>query len=174
MKRVKGRGPHRGRVIPCPDCGSPLRFLQEPHRYTVHGQWAITIEDAEIRRCPKCGYHEVAIPRPEALNRTIAAAVIRKSAALSGPEMVFLRSQLGLTARALAGVMGVVPESVSRWENDALPVSPPVDRLLRTMVALTIDGEKFPVQALAGITGDAGPLKLVVTLDPKGAWRRAA
>lgn len=47
-------------------------------------------------------------------------------------------------------------------------------RLMRTMVALTISGEKFPVETLSHIEGDAGPIKLVVTVDSKGSWRRAA
>jgi len=42
------------------------------------------------------------------------------------------------------------------------------------MVALTIAGEKFPVDTLSHINGDAGPLKLVVTVDPQGSWKRAA
>ena len=84
------------------------------------------------------------------------------------------RSQLEMSARALAKTIGVVHESISRWENGVLPVSSPVDRLMRTMVALTISGEKFPVETLSHIEGDAGPLKLVVTVDSKGSWRRAA
>jgi putative zinc finger/helix-turn-helix YgiT family protein len=171
-RRRGAKGAARG--MACPECGAPLRIAREPHRYTVTPKWAITIEDAEVRRCGKCGYFEVAIPRPEALHRTVAAEVIRKPARLSGPEMVFLRSQLGMTARALAKAMGVVPESMSRWENDVLPVPPPIDRLVRTMVALTTEGEKFPVETLSGIAGSAGPMKLVVTVDPKGAWKRAA
>lgn len=158
----------------CPDCGAGLRVSREPHRYTLHPKWAITIADAEVRRCPKCGYFEVVIPRPDALHRTIAAEVIRKRARLSGPELVFLRSQLGLSARALARTIGVVHESISRWENDVLSVSPPVDRLMRTMVALTLAGQKFPVETLSHIEGGAGPLKLVVTVDSTGSWRRAA
>jgi DNA-binding transcriptional regulator YiaG len=114
------------------------------------------------------------IPKPDALHRTIAAEVIRKPAKLSGPEFVFLRSELGMSARKLSKVIGVVHESISRWENDVLPVSPPVDRLMRTMVALTITGEKFPVEALSHIDGDAGPLRLVVSVDDKGQWKRAA
>ena len=67
----------------------------------------------EIRRCPQCGYFEVVIPRPDALHRTIAAEVIRKPARLSGPEFVFLRSQLEMSARGLAKTIGVVHESIS-------------------------------------------------------------
>jgi putative transcriptional regulator len=114
------------------------------------------------------------IPKTDALHRTIAAEVIRKPARLSGPEFVFLRSELGMSARKLSKTIGVVHESISRWENDVLPVSPTADRLLRTMIALTTEGEKFPVETLSHIEGDAGPLKLVVTVDDKGVWRRAA
>jgi putative zinc finger/helix-turn-helix YgiT family protein len=161
-------------MVPCPDCGEALRVTRQPHRYTVHPKWAITIADAEVRHCDKCGYFEVAIPRPDALHRTIAAAVIRKPTLLSGPEFVFLRSELGMTGKALAKALGVVPESISRWENDALPVSPTIDHLLRAMIALTLDGERFPVESLAQIEGQAGPMKLVVRVDEKGAWKRAA
>lgn len=167
-----GRGSHSPH--PCLDCGAELRVSREPHKYTLHPKWAITIADAEVLRCPKCGWLSVAISKPNALHRTIAAEVIRKPARLSGPELVFLRMHLEMSARALSKAIGVVHESVSRWENDILPVSPPVDRLIRTMVALTTAGEKFPVETLSHIEGDAGPLKLVVTVDPKGIWRRAA
>ena len=160
--------------LACLECGTDLRVTREPHKYSLHPKWSVTIADAEVRRCPKCGYFEVVIPMPDALHRTIAAAVIRKPARLSGPELVFLRSQLEMSARKLSRVIGVVHESISRWENGVLPVSPPVDRLMRMMVALTIVGEKFPVDTLSHIEGDAGPLKLVVTVDPKGSWKRAA
>jgi putative zinc finger/helix-turn-helix YgiT family protein len=158
----------------CVDCGANLRVSREPHKYTLHPRWAVTIADAEVRRCPRCGYFEVAIPKPDALHRTIAVEVIRKPARLSGPELAFLRSQLGMSARALARMIGVVHESISRWENDVLRISPPVDRLMRTMIALKLDGPKFPVETLSHIEGDAGPVKMVVTVQPDGSWRRAA
>jgi putative zinc finger/helix-turn-helix YgiT family protein len=174
MKRSAQKARSPGGNVPCPDCGAVLRVARQPHRYTIHPKWAITIADAEVSHCDKCGYFEVAIPKPDALHRTISAAVIRKSALLSGPELAFLRSVLRMTGRALAKSLGVVQESVSRWENDALPVSPPIDHLLRAMVALTLDGEKFPVETFAQIEGQAGPMKLVVRVDERGLWRRAA
>jgi putative zinc finger/helix-turn-helix YgiT family protein len=167
------RRANRGGVA-CVECGGDLRITREAHKYSLHPKWSATIADAEVRRCPKCGHFEVVIPKPDALHRTIAIEVIRKPAKLSGPELVFLRGQLRMSARELSKVIGVVHESISRWENDVLPVSPPVDRLMRTMVALTLAGEKFPVEVLAHIDGDAGPLKLVVTVDPAGVWKRAA
>lgn len=161
-------------VVMCPDCAGGLQISRQPHRYTVHRRWAITIADAEVRHCAHCGYFEVAIPRPDALHRTIAAAVIRKAALLSGPELAFLRSEMGMTGKALAKTLGVTPESISRWENDAVALSPTIDHLVRAIVALTFDGEKFPINSLAEIEGQAGPMKLVVRVDDHGGWRRAA
>jgi DNA-binding transcriptional regulator YiaG len=162
----------------CLECGTVMKATREPHRYTITPKWSVTIEDAEILRCPKCGHWEVVIPKPNALQRTIAAEVIHKPERLSGPELAFLRRCLGLTGRAMAAAVGVTHEALSRWENEikGARVPPPVERLVRTMVALeTFKGERFPVRSLAEIKGDAGPLKLVVTVDEKsGAWKRAA
>jgi putative zinc finger/helix-turn-helix YgiT family protein len=163
---------------PCVECGTEMKSSREPHRYTITPKWAVTIEDAEMRRCPKCGAWEVVIPKPNALQRTIAAEVIHKPERLSGPELVFLRRCLGLNGRAMAAALGVTHEALSRWENEAKGARVPttVERLVRTMVALdTFKGDRFPVRTLAEIKGDAGPLKLVVTVDEKsGAWKRAA
>ena len=164
------------RATPCLECADPMMSSREPHRYTITPKWAVTITDAEILRCPTCGAFEIVIPKPDALQRTIAAEVIRKPARLAGPEIVFLRRCLNLTGRAMAKTLGVSHEALSRWENQANQLPSPVDRLLRTMVALTtFEGERFPVETLASIEGEAGPLKLVVTVDPKdGSWKRAA
>jgi putative zinc finger/helix-turn-helix YgiT family protein len=166
----------KGRPAACLDCAGAMKVSREPHRYSITPKWSVTIADTEIRRCVKCGSWEVEIPRPDALQRTIAGEVIRKPARLAGPELVFLRRCLDLTGRALAKALGVSHEALSRWENEALVVPATVERLLRAMVALeTLEGDRFSVATLAAIEGDAGPLRLVVTLDAKsGAWKRAA
>jgi len=156
-----------------------MRVSREPHRYSITPSWAITIDDAEVLRCPKCGAWEVVIPKPDALQRTIAAEVIRKPAPLTGAEVVFLRRCLGLNGRELARALGIESETLSRYEHGSLRVQPQADRLLRMMVAaqFLVEGERFGVEALSSIETDVKqpvPLKLVVTVDPKGTWRRAA
>jgi putative zinc finger/helix-turn-helix YgiT family protein len=165
-----------GSTRACSECGGPARGSREPHRYTVTPKWAVTIADAEVLRCPKCGAFNVVIAKADRLHRTIAAEVIRKPVALAGAELVFLRRCLELTGRAMAKTLGVSHEALSRWENEAQPVPATVDRLIRTMVALeTLEGQPFPLETLAAIEGTAGPLKLVVTMDAKsGSWKRVA
>jgi transcriptional regulator with XRE-family HTH domain len=84
-----------------------------------------------------------------------------------------------LNGRDLARALGIVGETLSRYEHDTWPVQPTVDRLLRMMVAAQFldEGERFGVEELSGIEkkgNEPTPMKLVVTVDPKGAWRRAA
>jgi putative zinc finger/helix-turn-helix YgiT family protein len=170
----------KGKVGPaCVECGTPMRSHREAHRYTITPTWAITIADAEILRCPKCGSFEVVIPKPDALQRTIAGEVIHKPSPLAGAEVTFLRRCLGLNGRELSRALGIEGETLSRYEHGFLRVQPQVDRLLRMMIAaqFLVEGERFGVEALSSIEKDVkepAPLKLVVTVDPKGTWRRAA
>ena len=125
MTRARAaRAPRANRAgVACLDCGTDLRVTREPHKYSLHPKWSVTIADAEVRRCPKCGYFEVVIPKPDALHRTIAAEVIgsrRSCPARSSSSCV----RNSMSARKLSKVIGVVHESISRWENDVLPVSP--------------------------------------------------
>jgi putative zinc finger/helix-turn-helix YgiT family protein len=169
-KRRQTRGP-------CPECRTPMQSAREQHRYALTPGWAITIQDAEVLRCPKCGASSPVVPKSDALLRTVAREVIGKLAVLNGVELAFLRRCLGLTGRKLAQAVGIAFETLSRYENGSLRVQPPVDRLVRMMVAAQVldGGERFGTDALARIAADADPkpMRIAVTLDAKGIWRRA-
>jgi hypothetical protein len=47
--------------------------------------------------------------------------------------------------------MGVTDETVSRWENDAAPIGPQADRLLRLMVAQGRLTTNYPTERLTKI-----------------------
>jgi putative zinc finger/helix-turn-helix YgiT family protein len=161
---------------PCPECRTQMRSAREQHRYPLTPSWSITIEDAEVLRCPKCGTSSPVIPKSDVLLRTVAREVIGKLACLTGAELAFLRGCLGLTGRKLAQAVGIAFETLSRYENGSLRVQPPVDRLVRMMVAAQVldGGEGFGTDALARIVADSDPkpIRLAVTLDAKGIWRR--
>lgn len=96
----------------------------------------VTLVGVEVSRCPACGEAEIAIPRIEALNRSIGAALISKPGRLTGDEVRFLRKSLGWSARTFAARMGTSPETVSRWENGKQRMAQTSERLLRVLVAL--------------------------------------
>jgi transcriptional regulator with XRE-family HTH domain len=52
---------------------------------------------------------------------------------VSGKELRILRRRLKLTQAALAERLGVVPNTVARWERDELPIREPMARLLQLL-----------------------------------------
>jgi putative zinc finger/helix-turn-helix YgiT family protein len=175
QKKNRGTGPNL-----CLECGTPTRESTEAHKFTVTRKWAITIADAKVFACPKCGEREVSINKPDALERTIAAELLKKPDLLCGDEVTFLRNCLAVKGRQLAKELGIQHETLSRYENDFCKMNPTVDRLIRAMVALWYldDGaETFTAETAASISppsGDPKPLKLTVYFDPQGVWRKAA
>jgi len=119
--------------VSCTRCGS---LLGEPERVDVpyRSLPGVTLVGIEAWRCAAWGETEHAIPRIEALNRTIAAALVNKSGRLAAQEVRFLRRVLGWSGKDLASRIGVAPETVSRWENGALSIGETPDKLLRMFV----------------------------------------
>ena len=135
----------------CPECGAGMRTKRENYRYHECGLKNVTLVGLEVTRCSRCGNFEVAIPRIEALHRLIARALIEKTTRFRGEEVRFLRKSLGWSGGGFARHMGVAEETVSRWENDATPIGPQADRLLRLMVAQVGLTMQYPTERLARI-----------------------
>ena len=64
----------------------------------------------------------------------VAGLLVQKSERLSGAEARFLRKWLGWSGQDTADRLGFTPETVSRWENDKVPISETADKLLRSLV----------------------------------------
>jgi putative zinc finger/helix-turn-helix YgiT family protein len=111
----------------------------------------VVLSGIEVRRCTQCDNYDVSIPRMEQLHRLIALAIIEKESRLRGEEVRYLRSLLGWSGASLARHMGVADETVSRWENDATPIGPQADRLLRLIVARDKLVRKYSMHRLARI-----------------------
>ena len=135
----------------CTECGTAMKARRENYRYDECGLKSVTLVGVEVKRCPKCGNYEVSIPRIEGLHRLIARALIDKATRFTGAEVRFLRKSLGWSGSDFAKHMGVTDETVSRWENDAAPIGPQADRLLRLMVAQGRLTTKYPTERLTRI-----------------------
>ncbi len=142
----------------CMDCGGPLRVTRAPYRYTDSGLPGVILLGVEVRRCRGCGAEEVAIPRIEELHCLIAQAVIQRPHRLAPAEIKYLRKWLGWSGVDFARHMGTTPETVSRWEQGRVPMSPQADRLLRLMVTTRAPVADYALDALASIREKA-PLR---------------
>lgn len=131
----------------CVRCGTPLKVVRGAHHYTESGLLNVTLMNVEIRSCPSCGEREIVIPRIEELHRTMARAISQTTAKLTPEEIRFLRKWLGLATSDFALVMGVRPETVSRWESkeSGYQMPPTAEHLLRIMVANQEPVTKYPI-----------------------------
>jgi putative zinc finger/helix-turn-helix YgiT family protein len=135
----------------CTDCGAAMVTRKENYRYSDCGLKHVTLAGVGVSRCARCGNYEVSIPHIERLHRLIARGVIEKLTRLTGEEVRFLRKSLGWSGTDFARHMGVAEETVSRWENEAAPIGPQADRLLRLMVAQGKPAIAYPTGRLAKI-----------------------
>ena len=131
----------------CIHCGAGLKSTRGAHRYRESGLSNVTLLNVELRTCAACGDREVVIPKIEHLHKVIAQAVSLSPARLRPEEIRVLRKWLGFSAADFARVMGVRPETVSRWENTdgTYPMPPTAERLVRLMVSNQDPTTTYPI-----------------------------
>ena len=94
----------------------------------------IYLEDICVYRC-KCGEFFPSIPGIIDLHTIIGQILIKKTTALNGKEILFLRKNIGLNARTFAEYVGIDKSTFSRWENGQQKLAKPNDRLIRLIYA---------------------------------------
>jgi len=159
----------------CRDCGqTAVETRREDHQYIESGLSNVIVKGMEIRECTACGARTNVLPRVTELHRTIAMALVRKSSRLASEEIRFLRKEMGWSGRDFASHMGVVHETVSRWENGHEPASGLADRLLRLMVIVNDKRlEDYTLDTLTAIDQTAEPAQMGLQ-DVNGFWGAAA
>jgi len=157
----------------CGRCTGVMKSTRGAHRYTESGLSNVTLLNVEIRHCPECGEREIVIPRIEELHRLIARTVATEPARLNSEQIRFLRKWLGWSSSDFALMMGVRPETVSRWEGKGTgyQMPPTAERLLRLMVANQEPTEKYPID-LFKLQPRVRPKPLKFIKSPD--WKEAA
>lgn len=103
--------------------------------------------------CPECD--EEYIDAAEVQRFELHAA---RQLALHGPfegeALRYMRKALGLPGAELAGLLGVTPESVSRWEHDKLSFDRRTFALVGLMVLDRVEGRSTVTDVLRGLGQD--------------------
>ena len=165
----------------CTTCRQEMVSAIEDYVYDESALSDVVLGGIEVRRCTngKCELRGVAvpvIPNIEGLHAALARAIIEQPARLSGDEVRFLRTHLGLRGVDFARVMGVAKETVSRWENDpADPIGPQADRALRLLVLNQKPINDYSPEALTEllqkISDTRRPTGLRAERRPGAGWR---
>jgi putative zinc finger/helix-turn-helix YgiT family protein len=161
----------------CPKCrAEAVHVTRGPYRYESGGLPHVVLLNIESGRCAECGAELVSIPRIAQLHETIAVAFATKPTRLAPLEARFLRKFLGLSTEDLAARMGVVRETVSRWESPRSdkPIGPTSERLLRLLAVRERPVEEYPTDRLADIRDEPSEEPLRLRADEKGWHAEAA
>lgn len=94
------------------------------------------------------------IPHLLQLHAEIAKGLALQKKRLSGKEVRFLRSHIGLSGVDFARkIIKVSPETVSRWENDKQTMDESTELLLRMLVLREVRFDNYETSELADFKG---------------------
>lgn len=83
----------------------------------------------------------VSITAVNELHKVIGLYLVENKPELNGEEIRFLRKEMNLSQKNLAGLLGVGETSVRGWEADRGPIGSPTDRLLRAFYKEHVQGD---------------------------------
>jgi putative zinc finger/helix-turn-helix YgiT family protein len=103
----------------CPSCGGALVASRKRQTQSVGGrEFVMTVAAGACRSCGSVFLEDTSLQRAE---MEIACELARHGP-VSGEAFRHLRKTLGLRALVVADLLGVTPETISRWENGQRPV----------------------------------------------------
>jgi len=109
---------------------------KSPYHFTDSGLDYVYLSGIAYFKC-RNGHRLADIPAVEQLMELIARDVVEKPAALTGPEIKFLRKRLSKKAVDFAKEIGLEPETLSRIENSKRQAKESTDKLIRLYYAVS-------------------------------------
>ena len=86
------------------------------YRYTESGLDNVMVHGVNFLT-DDAGEAVITIPNILGLHRAIATAIVTKTASMTGKELRFLRTEMGMTQAELAAIVHREPLAISRWER---------------------------------------------------------
>lgn len=153
----------------CPTCGSERwKKGTAPHVEVVGGRKLKADLAAQV--CTKCGEAIVALDELDRFAVAMAVTLVR-AGARSGDAIRAMRKAIGLSATALAELLDVSPETVSRWEHGDREAPLPSVAALGAMVLDHPAGSTATADRLRALRKKPGLAK-VVQVDLREAARK--
>lgn len=101
--------------------------------YVACGLANIWLENGyEVSEGPD-GNKTFSIHNLEELHDVIGLTLLEKDSTLDGDEIRFLRTELGMSRKALGAALGYSPETIKKWESGENAIQKSADILLRSL-----------------------------------------
>jgi DNA-binding transcriptional regulator YiaG len=112
------------------------------YRYTECGLDNVVIAGLEPVK-DGAGQESIEIPNINMLHKAIAESIVRHENSISGKELRFLRTELGMTQTQLGQMVHRDAQSIGRWERGEVAIDAAAEALIRahSVQVLKLDGE---------------------------------
>lgn len=102
------------------------------YRYTECGLDNVVIEGIDMH-VDDSGERVLHIPAVNELHKTIAHGIVESETGMSGRELRFLRTVMGLTQAELGECLRRDAQSVARWEKEQTPIQSTAEMVIRLL-----------------------------------------
>lgn len=116
----------------CPTCGASLAAARGPLVYPVNGE-RVRVQGVSYLKCPHGHDPILDIDQAQYLREGALARYRKRYNLLSAGEIRALRGELGLTQAALAALLRLGGNTLSRWESGRNVQTAAMDLLLRLL-----------------------------------------
>lgn len=151
---------------------------KQDYHYTECGLDNVVIADADFDLIDDDGEKIIQIPAVGMLHKAIAEGLINQRGALSGAEIRFLRTEMGMTQAELAKLLHRDTQSVGRWERDECPIEPTQDMTLRQIardnLSVSLSYGIAELSALVTPQASQNQIKIRKVADAKKPYQSAA
>lgn len=117
------------------------------------------------------------IPNVAGLHRAIARAIVMHEKGMSGKELRFLRSEMGMTQAELAKAVHREPLTVGRWERGEIEIDSNAEALTRLLavqrLGLQIEEDIEALSSRCVPTVESQPI-VIIANDPEDYRQKAA
>jgi transcriptional regulator with XRE-family HTH domain len=114
-----------------------MEIVMDEYRYTESGLDNVIISGAGIL-VDDAGTEVIKIPNINGLHRVIALGIVTRNGLMSGREMRFLRSEMGMTQAELAKMIHREPLTISRWERGEMDIDANAETVVRLHAIQTL------------------------------------
>lgn len=111
------------------------------------------------------GDEVITIPNVPGLHRAIVTAIVMREAGMSGSELRFLRTEMGMTQAELAIIVHHDAQSIGRWERNENPIEPTSEAVIRLLAVerLKLSVPASTIEELSGrCVASAAPQPIII------------
>ncbi len=122
------------------------------------------------------GEEVIVIPAAGRLHKAIAEGILKRNSAMSGKELRFLRTEMGMTQAQLAQFLHRDVQTVARWEKGEVTLDGNAETLVRLLASekLEIPLDTDMISLSKWSTPSAGTREIMIEGSPDGEYRPVA